>query len=496
MILSVAEMQELERDVIKARATTEALMEEAGALVAEAVQQYFPRPGTALVYFGKGHNGGDALVAARQLAQSGWEVQLRAAYDEQHFSELTLKKFREARTRVRFASHIVSIERRHPVVALDGLLGLGAKNPLISPITELAQQINNLRGSLGVHVFAIDLPTGLDGDTGKADPRCVEADTTLTIGFPKRGLLADSATNFVGRLMTLPLRDFSDAPFSPEDNAEITTSENLLPLFAHRAFDSHKGDYGRVAVVAGSAGLTGAAVMTAEGALRAGAGLVTLFVTPDIYPILAASAPPEVMVRPVASYEEVLGEKFDVIAIGPGLGKNRAAEVLQVIRKFPGPMIVDADALNILSTNASVLLECAGKRLLTPHPGEMARLFATVSLSRAEIVKAFTKQFPVTLLLKGARTIVGENGMPLSYNTTGLPGMATGGMGDVLTGVCAGLVAQRFGLYDAARAAAWLCGRAAELAVFRGACSQESLLATDLFPHVGEAFTQLRSLCF
>jgi NAD(P)H-hydrate epimerase len=495
MILSVAEMKTLERDVIKTRALPEVLMEQAGALAAKAMQQNFPRPGTAVVYFGKGHNGGDALVAGRHLALAGWDVQLRAAYDEQHFAELTSKKFREARSRVRFAATSAGIER-YPAVIIDGLLGLGAKNSLQSPIAELAREINGLRDAINAHVFALDLPTGLDGDTGEADPNCVEADTTLTIGFPKRGLLADNATNFVGRLMTLPLGDFLGIPITPSDKSDVATSANLAPLFAHRRFESHKGDYGRVGVVAGSVGFTGAASMTAEGALRAGAGLVTLFVTPDVYAVVASAAPREVMVRPVDYYEQVLEENLDAIAIGPGLGQARAAEVLTVFTKFPGPMVVDADALNILSQSPWDLANSAGPRLLTPHPGEMARLYKTAGLSRAEIVRSFTQQFPVTLLLKGARTLVGENSRELSYNTTGLPGMATGGMGDVLTGVCAGLMAQRLGAYDAARAGAWLCGRAAELAVYGGGQSQESLAATDLFAHLGRAFKQMRELCF
>jgi NAD(P)H-hydrate epimerase len=198
------------------------------------------------------------------------------------------------------------------------------------------------------------------------------------------------------------------------------------------------------------------------------------------------------MVHPVNSFREALDKNVDAIGIGPGLGKSRSEEILGVVKDALVPMVVDADALNILSTRLHVINSCRGPRLLTPHPGEMGRLYSTANRSRAEVVRAFTNEFPVTLLLKGSRTIVSEQHRPLAYNTTGSPGMATGGMGDVLTGVCAALAGQGLSLYDAARLGAWVCGRAAELAIFNGPKSEESLAAGDLFETLGTAFRQLR----
>jgi NAD(P)H-hydrate epimerase len=157
-------------------------------------------------------------------------------------------------------------------------------------------------------------------------------------------------------------------------------------------------------------------------------------------------------------------------------------------------MVVDADALNIASERLPILQQPAGPRLLTPHPGEMSRLFKTEGLSRVETARRFCAEFPVTLLLKGSRTIVGEEGRAASYNTTGTPGMATGGMGDVLTGVCAALIAQKLTPYDAARLGAWLCGRSAEIAIFNGSASEESLLPTDVLANLGAAFRDLRNV--
>ena len=199
----------------------------------------------------------------------------------------------------------------------------------------------------------------------------------------------------------------------------------------------------------------------------------------------------ETMVKPVASYRHLLKEKVDVWAVGPGLGKSHANEILEFVEKVKQPMVLDADGLNIVSDKTSLLRRCKGKRLLTPHPGEMKRLFAEESQSRAKTAAKFCSRFPVTLLFKGSRTIVAERSHPLSYNTTGNPGMATGGMGDVLTGVCAGLLGQCLSPYDAGRVGAWLCGRAAEIAIFNGNQSEASLLPRDVLDHLGDAFKEL-----
>jgi len=295
----------------------------------------------------------------------------------------------------------------------------------------------------------------------------------------------------------LPLPELPALLHDDSSDAAVATGESLAPLLPRRKFDSNKGDYGRIGIIAGSAGTTGAAVMSSGAALRAGAGLITLFATPDIYHTLAAACAPEIMVRSVASYLEKPPARLDIIAIGPGLGNRDAGDILRIIEKSPLPMVVDAEALNLVSADISLLSRCAGKRLLTPHPGEMARLFPeSKNLTRHETAQKFTEQFPVTLLLKGSRTIIAEKGMPFSYNTTGNPGMATGGMGDVLTGVCAALIGQGLSCYDAARLGAWVCGRAAELAIYNGAQSEESLSATDLFATLGTAFKQLRAGCF
>ncbi len=197
--------------------------------------------------------------------------------------------------------------------------------------------------------------------------------------------------------------------------------------------------------------------MAALACIHAGGGLVSLFSTGEIQPVLAASAPAEAMVKPVRSYLEALEAGCNVIAIGPGLGEEHRDEILEIIRVCKTPMIVDADGLNMLSKKLDILDAASGPRLLTPHPGEMARLDPqSKERPRGQTVESFTEAHPVTLLLKGARTVIGEKGRPLSYNTTGNPGMASGGMGDALTGVCAALAGQGLPLYDVARLGAWV----------------------------------------
>jgi ADP-dependent NAD(P)H-hydrate dehydratase / NAD(P)H-hydrate epimerase len=469
----------------------EALMDQAGAGVARAVRQFFPRPESCIVFAGKGHNGGDALVAAAHLKRNGWKIDVRVPFPEGDCSELTRKKLRALGEAERSNGSKSSNIGPHLIV-LDGLLGIGAKSLLREPIRAAAREINRSRREQNAFVFAVDLPTGLDGNTGETDPEdSVIADFTVTIGFAKHGLIVDSALDFVGRIVVVPLPDL--VPEEAVPNELAATPDSLSTLLPRRKFSSYKNQFGRIGVVAGSKGFVGAALMTTRGALRAGAGLVEVFVPEEIYDIVAAAAPTEAMVKPVRSYKNLLEEKIDIWAVGPGLGKSRAAEILNLIERAEQPMVIDADGLNILAEKVDLLKRCRGARLLTPHPGEMSRLFEIGKMSRAGVARNFCDQFPVTLLLKGSRTIVSERGKPLSYNTTGNPGMASGGMGDVLTGVCAGLLGQKLSLYDAARVGAWACGRAAEMSIFAGGASEESLLASDVLDRLGDAFNEIRN---
>jgi NAD(P)H-hydrate epimerase len=483
-------MQAAEQAAFARGTTVEVLMDQAGTGVARAVREFFPKPGACIAYAGKGHNGGDALVAAEQLQRIGWKIDIRLPFAEDNCSELTKKKLKALRDATPKPSD--TIDRAPHTIILDGLLGTGAKSFLREPIRSAAREINRLRRENNAFVFSVDLPTGLDADSGENDPEdSVIADFSVAIGFVKHGLIVDSAINFVGRIGVVPLTNLWPDATAPNELA--ASPHSLSSLLTRREFSAYKNQFGRVGVVAGSKGFVGAAIMTTEGALRAGAGLVEVFVPEEIYEIVASAAPVEAMVKPVRKYRDLLEEKVDVWAIGPGLGKARAGEVLNLIENASQPMIVDADGLNIVADKIDMLPSCRGPRLLTPHPGEMSRLMDVGKMARAGIARNFCDRFPVTLLLKGSRTIVCERGKPISYNTTGNPGMASGGMGDVLTGVCAGLAGRELSMYDAGRVGAWICGRAAEMSIFQNLESEESLLASNVLANLGGAFNELRN---
>jgi NAD(P)H-hydrate epimerase len=491
-ILSREEMLRLERDTIARGIPADLLMEAAGAKLARCVAQFFPKPGLVVCYAGKGHNAGDAFVAARHLAADGWRVLVRSPFKASEFAALTREKFGQLGLGILEHKLEPSVPLDGPLLLLDALVGLGASGNLREPLASLALEMNELRRASGARTLAVDFPSGIDPENGIPGDPCVQADITATVGHVKKGLVADAATNFVGRLAVLELPEFA---LPPTDAPEAITSALLRQHWPPRDYDTNKGMCGRVIILAGSRGTLGAAHLCAAGAVRGGAGLVSLGATPDCYDLLATTAIPEVMVRPFQALTDVFTLQTDAMGIGPGLGNGREAHTLRVVREAPCPAVVDADALTIVAhAGLQHLDDAVAPRLLTPHPGEMQRLLAGKKIKdRAETASEFVHRHPVTLLLKGARTIIAEKGRSTRYNTTGNPGMATGGMGDVLTGVCTALLGQHADTYLAASIGAWVCGRAAEIAVTENGASEESLTPSDVLANLGRAFDSLRA---
>lgn len=492
MILTRESMQRLEEATFARGIPADALMETAGAKLARCITQFHPRPGLVVCYAGKGHNAGDAFVAARHLAATGWRVLVRSASPPADLAPLTRQKFDQLRPAVLPGPLHPSVPREGPLVLVDALVGLGSRGPLRDPLAALAREMNHLRREAGAHIVAVDFPSGLDPDTGEPGNPCVMADLTATVGFAKTGLVADAATNHVGRLAVLEIPEFVAGE---NHGPELLTAPLLRRAWPARDFDTNKGQCGRIVILAGSRGALGAAHFATAGAVRGGGGLVSLGALPDAYDLLAATAIPEVMVRPFHHLTDVFTLPVDAIGIGPGLGAGSEARTLRIVREATVPVVVDADALTIVAHAGLQHLDRAkGPRLLTPHPGEMQRLLAGRKIrDRAAVAQQFADEHPVTLLLKGARTVIAEKGRPLRYNTTGHPGMATGGMGDVLTGVCSALLGQGADTHLAASLGSWVCGRAAEIALTRGGASTESLAPTDVLSHLGAAFESLRA---
>ena len=494
MIVTCSQMQQLEAKAFAEGVSAESLMEQAGQGIAAVVSQFFPKPGQLVLYLGKGNNAGDALVAGRELQRCGWALVARMASEPGQMKPLPREHWQSLAGKVQASESVP--EFHGPIVILDGLLGIGASGPLTGVMRALAAEMNELRRTRQAVTVAMDIPSGLNGDTGEPCPDAVMADITTTVAQVKQGLLADAALDHVGRLVIVPLRDLQID--SAVLGREVITSTLLRPLLPRRSFGMHKGQAGRVAIIAGSRGFLGAGVLASLGALRGGAGLITLFAKPDAYDLLAMKLPPEIMVKPVTTYLEAL-HGYDAIGIGPGLGFDHEDEVLSVIRQARQPVVVDADALTILAKHGIPGMQ--GPRLLTPHPGEMARLIQSHQelqrLDRPSLAEAFVLAHAgCTVLFKGSRTVIATAGQSTRFNTTGNPGMATGGIGDVLTGLCTALIAQGVGLHDSACLGSWLVGRAAEISLSSGDRSQDSLSAADIADTLGMAFDSLREGCW
>jgi len=486
MIVSARQMQQIEEAAFASGVIPADLMEIAGAGLAGAIRDHIPGPAHGLLACGKGHNAGDILVAARHLSDQGWTFEIDCPFPDEELAPLTLH---HKQTLEQYPSH--SSHSSHRLVVLDGLLGLGAAGPPREPIAGAIERVRDLRQRHHAFVVSADLPSGLNPLTGQPEAPCIEADLTVTFGFCKSALLSDAAANHVGRLHLVPLPGLEPPPQA--NPTQLITADLVRSLLPPRHFDTHKGNYGRIGLYAGATGFTGAARLCAAGAIKGGGGLVTLFVDEPIYPMVATAASPEVMVKPCRDPRQLLESSFDALAIGPGIGPDHERAVLQIYREATCPLVVDADALNILSRERHALRHAAAPRLLTPHPGEMARLCGEPITDRLATATAFTDSFPVTLLLKGARTLITQNGLPPRFNTTGNPGMASGGMGDVLTGVTAALLGQGLSTYDASAVGAWICGQAGDMALRQGE-SVQSLTAASLIRSLGEAFNSLARL--
>ncbi len=498
MILTPEEMQAAEKAVFAQGVEAEPLMEKAGFGIARAICRRWPMPGRAIAYLGTGHNAGDALVAGRHLLEAGWNVALREVEPNiDRISPLTRKK------RAQFLA--VKVTRRwkrpRPLIHIDGLLGIGARGPLRARFLDLAEEMNRSRSEDHAWTVALDLPSGLDGVTGEPQTGCVIADLTLTIACAKSGLLADAATSHVGMLELVPLPEITPPSTAVDAGGEVLTPALMQFWWRRRPVNAYKNQMGHVAVIAGSPGYVGAAEMTAQAALTSGAGLVTLLVPESLYPIVAARTPPEVMVAVRADDNHLVASlsenTADVFAFGPGIGSNAAAPFIDWLETEQRPIVVDADGLNLIARHASKLTNItqAGPRLFTPHPGEFKRLFPAHSElpTRRDRADHVVADYPLTLLYKGTRSLIAEQGQVTAYNLTGNPGMASGGMGDVLTGVCAGLAAQGYALYHSACLGAWLCGTAADTAVVGGGETYESLRATHVLQNLSTAMNIIGS---
>src|SRR5215471_12424000 len=512
-ILNTQQMREADRQTIDdVGIPSIVLMENAGRQAVAAMEAAFDDLPTSKVgvLCGRGNNGGDGFVVARTLAQRGIEAVvylLGSVADVRGDARTNLEILgRVGLTVVEITDaqewelHFSEISECDLIV--DAIVGTGFHGPLSGLLETVVADVNGL----GVPVVAIDLPTGVSADTHELEGEAIEASMTVTLAAPKVPLILPPADVYGGDLVIADIGipaaviDELDGPW-----LELLTRERMRELVPARAADSHKGDFGRVLVIAGSFGRTGAAHLAALGALRSGAGLVTIATPRSCLPIVAAMAP-EYMTEGLeetaagtvdyAALDRVLDFHADVIAVGPGLGQapGTAAFVHGLLERAGVPLILDADALNAFTGDPERLAGRDGVDVvITPHPGEMARLLnlsiEAVQHDRLRHATEFAAAHRVHVVLKGHRTIVAGPDARAFINLTGNPGMATGGTGDLLTGMIAAWFGQLLDAEGACKLAVYLHGTAGDLA--EADEGEVALLPTDIAARLGDAVLEL-----
>jgi hydroxyethylthiazole kinase-like uncharacterized protein yjeF len=501
-ILSIQEMVACEQEALRSGVTALALMEAAGEAMTGRILANYPRRQKFLVLVGKGNNGGDGLVVAHHLSWAGKNVQVVLTAPENQLGELPRNRLNHLRRS--FPELEITPWRAgfvfpgHSSVVIDALLGIQARGELRGTLPQIVAQLNAARERNFFRTVALDVSTGLAAYEEMQAPHdrdaAVIADLTVAVGFAKDVLCREALSGWVGRLEVVPWSS-ERAATGPLQSVLGPELANLLP---RRSAHSHKNDFGQIAIIAGSSGFTGAAGLCTQAAQAMGAGLLSVVTHPEAVPTVAAQAPLEAMVSGWGEGKETPDpvKKASAIVIGPGLGvSDRTLHMLRRVLKVGCPVLIDADGLNVLAKNMHVLREARGPILLTPHPGEMGRLIGRTFEpdERRSVVRKFTDQHDVTLVLKGTRTLSTARGRPLYFNTTGNPGLSTGGSGDTLSGIIVALLGQDLSPLDAARFGVWLHGHAADL-VLAGRGCEEGLTPTMLSGHLGAALASLRGM--
>ncbi len=511
-LVTAQQMRELDRLTIESGTPGHVLMERAGAGATAALLKTFPqvREKPVLVFAGKGNNGGDGFVIARLLKKEGiaCEVVLTAKKEEVKGDALrNLKAFSRMRGRI---SEVTATEQLGTVqkklngcgLVVDALLGTG----LSAPVRGLMAELIDLIKERGVPVVAVDTPSGLDSDRGVPLGTAIRASLTVTFGYPKIGLLYASAKTAVGRLEVVDIGIAPEAIRTVNPQTMLLTQESVGALVRPRTLDAHKGDFGHLLVLAGARGKSGAALLSGGAALRVGTGLVTLAGPSSLNTIFssvlveAMSIPmPERHDGSLALNESAVADAVQgksAIAFGPGTGVSSDTIGLTqwLLLNSTIPLVIDADGINCLATDLAVLRKARVPVILTPHPGEMARLVKTsnaeVQSQRLEVARTFALQHRCYLVLKGSRTVIAAPDGRAWVNPTGNPGMASGGMGDVLTGIVGGLLAQGYTPESACQLGVFLHGFVGDLAADEK--GEVGILARDLIDRLPSGLRALR----
>lgn len=501
IVVTSEQMREMDRLTIQKYGTPSlTLMERAGAGVVKAILERFVEPVSkgVLVVAGKGNNGGDGFVVGRLLTEQGVSCAIALLAKPNEISSDAAHNLEEYLTA---GGKVVGIDADHlglltesiagKGLLVDAILGTGTKNEIRGIYADVIRAMN---GS-GLPIVAVDIPSGLDADKGTPLGVGVQAVMTVALGYPKLGQVIYPAVRYVGELVVADIGIEPAAVAEVAPAAELLTPEEIRPLVPVRNPDSHKGTYGHVVVIAGSRGKTGAAILASRACMRAGAGLTSLAAPRSLNNVFAG-AMIEVMTEPLrdTAEEEIesltndewrrLLERKTVALFGPGIGITESTRnnLRWLLRHLSIPWVIDADGLNNLALDIDRLRKARTAPILTPHPGEMARLIGKnareVNKDRIGVARAFATEHRCYVVLKGARTILATPAGKISINPTGNPGMASGGMGDVLAGILAALLAQGLSPEEAMKLAVYLHGFIADrIAAKRGMLG---MIASDI----------------
>ena len=480
-LYNVSQVRQLEHMAFQQGLTELDLVQRAAQAAFDYIQKTWPELASVQVLLGKGGNAADGLYLAKLLQEAGTAVTVSAIFPVDDFSPLAATVAEQlSAAEVAVASFdaeaVVSSE-----LLVDALLGIGASGALAEPVSAAVNYLN----AADVPVVALDVPTGLNANTGETLGAVVQAHSTVTFIAPKKGLYTGKAVSCCGEVVLSDLDLSADFFRSMSPAVQVLDEAYLSSCLPERPRAAHKGDFGHVLVIGGDYGMGGAIRLAAEAALRVGAGLVTVATRPEHVNIVSGGRP-ELMCHQVqqASDLDRMLNRATVVVLGPGLGTSDWAQaIFNRILEAPQPKVMDADALNLLSQSP----QQSDNWVLTPHPGEACRLLdvpcSEVQDNRYQALELLQERYGGVVLLKGAGTLICSPEQDISICAAGNPGMASGGMGDILSGMIGGLLAQKLSLFEATNAGVLAHARAADEAVIAGG-GERGLLATDLLAHV------------
>ena len=485
-ILSTEQIRQADRYTIQNEPISSVdLMERAATQVFEWLMQHLNKDSKVKVFCGMGNNGGDGLVVARLLAHAGINTEVFMVRYSDKMSHDCEANYLRVPDVVEIFSETDFPEINPDDVVIDALFGSGLNRAIEGLAAELIRYLNQHPA----HRIAIDIASGLFADSTSPAAAIFQPDYTLTFQQPKLAFLMPENDPFVGKLAILDIKLHPQFLLEVDTNNFLVDKEMIQPIVHHRLKYSHKGTYGHALLVAGSEGKTGAAILGAKSCLRTGVGLLSVQLPKAAWTPLMAAVP-EAMIH----IDDQM-DAFNAIGMGPGIGKDD--EVQRMLCKFIQnthvPMVLDADALNILSENKTWLSFLPAKTILTPHPKEFERLFgkAANSFERLELQRQMAVKYQIIIVLKGAHTATAMPNGVVFFNSTGNPGMATAGSGDVLTGMILSLLAQRYTPEEAAVLGVFLHGLAGDFAAEQ--YSQEAMIASDISENIGKAYSTIKT---